>query len=64
MPGTALATMELPRAFVTASEMGETDAYGWGCNKWLLAHPDAPEAAQGAYVGLVGENIDIASDLV
>lgn len=26
-------------------------------NKWLLAHPDAPEAAQGAYVGLAGENI-------
>ena len=29
-------------------------------NKWLLAHPEAPEAAEGAYVGLVGENIDIA----
>ena len=29
-------------------------------NKWLLAHADAPEAADGAYVGLVGENIDIA----
>jgi len=30
-------------------------------NKWLLAHPEAPEAANGAYVGLTGENIDIAS---
>ena len=30
-------------------------------NKWLLAHADAPEAADGAYVGLTGENIDIAS---
>jgi len=29
-------------------------------NKWLLAHPDSSEAADGAYVGLVGENIDIA----
>ena len=29
-------------------------------NKWLLARADAPEAADGAYVGLVGENIDIA----
>ncbi len=28
-------------------------------NKWLLAHPEAPEAAQGAYIGLTGENIDI-----
>ena len=31
-------------------------------NKWLLAHPDAPEAKDGAYVGLTGENPDIASD--
>lgn len=29
-------------------------------NKWLLAHAEAPEAADGAYVGLIGENIDIA----
>ncbi len=28
-------------------------------NKWLLAHPEAPEAADGAYVGLRGTNIDI-----
>lgn len=32
----------------------------WARNKWLIAHPEAPEAAQGAYVGLKGENIDIA----
>lgn len=32
----------------------------WARNKWLLAHPEAPEAAQGAYIGLKGENIDIA----
>ena len=29
-------------------------------NKWLLAHPDSSEAKNGAYVGLKGENIDIA----
>lgn len=29
-------------------------------NKWLLAHPQSIEAAQGAYVGLKGENIDLA----
>ena len=32
----------------------------WARNKWLLAHPESSEAAQGAYVGLKGENIDIA----
>jgi hypothetical protein len=29
-------------------------------NKWLLAHPESNEAADGAYIGLVGENMDIA----
>ena len=33
------------------------------CNKWLLAHPEASEAADGAWVGLIGENIDIAADI-
>ena len=28
-------------------------------NKWLLAHPDAPEAGDGAWIGLRGENIDL-----
>lgn len=32
----------------------------WARGKWLLAHPDAPEASQGAYIGLTGENIDIS----
>ena len=36
------------------------DAYLWACNKWLLAHPDSAEAAQGAPAALTGENIDIA----
>ncbi len=35
----------------------------WARNKWLLAHPESGEAAQGAYVGLTGENIDIAKDV-
>lgn len=38
---------------------GGDDALLWARNKWLLAHPDSSEAAQGAYVGLAGENIDI-----
>lgn len=32
----------------------------WARNKWLLAHPDTREARNGAYVGLVGANIDIS----
>ena len=35
----------------------------WARNKWLLAHPDSAEAAQGAYVGLTGENIDIKDQI-
>lgn len=33
----------------------------WARNKWLIAHPDTNEAKQGAFVGLEGENPDIAS---
>ena len=32
-------------------------------NKWLLAHADASEAKDGAWVGITGENIDIAGDI-
>ena len=35
----------------------------WARNKWLLAHPESSEAAQGAYVGLKGENIDLKNDV-
>ena len=42
---------------------GSDDAWLWACNKWLLAHPDSAEAAQGAAAALVGENIDIAADI-
>jgi hypothetical protein len=28
-------------------------------NKWLIAHPDADEAGDGAYVGLTGQNINL-----
>lgn len=38
----------------------EEDKWLWARNKWLLAHSESSEASQGAYVGLVGENIDIA----
>lgn len=32
----------------------------WAKNKWLIAHPDSSEAKAGAFVGLVGKNIDIS----
>ena len=32
-------------------------------NKWLIAHPEASEAQDGAWVGLEGVNIDIADSL-
>jgi hypothetical protein len=32
-------------------------------NKWLIAHPDAPEAAQGVHVGITGKNIDVEKDI-
>ncbi len=35
----------------------------WAANKWLLAHADSSEAAQGAKVLIKGENTDIA-DLI
>ena len=35
----------------------------WARNKWLLAHADSDEAAQGAKVALTGANIDISADL-
>lgn len=40
--------------------LSSEDARLWACNKWLLAHPDSDEAAQGAYIGLTGTNIDLA----
>lgn len=38
----------------------EEDRLLWAKNKWLLAHPESDEATAGAYIGLAGENIDIA----
>ncbi len=35
----------------------EEDRWMTARNKWLLAHQDAPEAGNGAYVGLSGKNI-------
>ena len=32
-------------------------------NKWLLAHAESSEAKDGAWIGITGENIDIAADI-
>ena len=44
-------------------QLSPEDKLLWARNKWLLAHAESNEAAQGAYVGLVGENIDIADSI-
>ena len=41
------------------TERTPEDKLLWACNKWLIAHPDSAEAKDGAYIGLVGKNIDI-----
>lgn len=38
---------------------GVNDSLLWGSNKWLIAHSESAEAKQGAYIGLVGENIKV-----
>lgn len=43
------------------SNKAPEDSLLWARNKWLLAHKDTTEAAAGAHIGLVGENIDIAN---
>ena len=35
----------------------------WACNKWLLAHAESSEAAEGAPVRLDGVNVDITAEL-
>ena len=50
--GTNLAMPELPVA-------GGDSKLLWASNKWLLAHPETSEAAAGAHIGLIGENISI-----
>lgn len=57
----------LPRG--TNSEYAVPEKRSWedrlirARNKWLLAHPDSPEAKDGAYIGLTGVNIDMEGHL-
>jgi hypothetical protein len=45
--------------FEKPADKDPEDKLLWARNKWLIAHPDSSEAAQGAYVGLEGANISI-----
>ena len=57
----------LPRGTNTnppgAAPLNQEDKWLTARNKWLLAHPESNEAAQGAHIGLKGVNIDLASDI-
>ena len=57
---TGVQTCALPIYIVPA---GEEDRRLWARNKWLLAHPESSEAAQGAWVGLTGRNIDLQKEV-
>lgn len=46
---------EIPDIIIQNDE----DKLLWARNKWLIAHPETDEAKQGAFVGLVGENITL-----
>ncbi len=43
------------------TEKNLEDKLLWAKNKWLIAHADSSEAKNGAFVGLQGLNIDLAS---
>ena len=32
----------------------------WMRNKWLLCHPDSPQAQKGAFVGITGKNLTVS----
>ena len=49
----------LPKGTNTAPLTSPLEPSLWMVNKWLLAHKDTKEAAKGAYVGLVGENLSL-----
>lgn len=41
---------------------GREDRLLWGANKWVIASEGTDEAAQGAYVGIVGPEVDLAKE--
>lgn len=48
-----------PLESVDPSAPGEAGLL-WMQNKWLLCHPDSPQAEKGAFVGITGKNITLS----
>lgn len=42
------------------TNIDDEDKLLWAKNKWLIAHADSEPAKEGAFIGLTGENIDLA----
>ena len=36
------------------------EAMLWKRNKWLLCHSESPQASNGAFVGITGENLTVS----
>ncbi|MCQ2799079.1 MAG: DUF4867 family protein [Bacilli bacterium] len=49
----------LPKGTNVSDARSKIEPALWATNKWLLAHKDTNEAKNGAYVGLVGENLSL-----
>jgi len=47
--------------FPAGKGKNKMDQMLWARNKWLIAHPEASEAKEGAVIGLQGENIDVSN---
>lgn len=47
-----------PLSAVDPSAPGEAGLL-WMTNKWMLCHPDSPQAEKGAFVGIRGENLQL-----
>lgn len=50
-----------PLDHVDPSAPGE-EGLLWMKNKWLLCHPDSPQAQKGAFVGIIGENLRLSME--
>ena len=50
-----------PLDHVDPSAPGE-EGLLWMKNKWLLCHPDSPQARKGAFVGIKGENLRLSME--
>lgn len=48
-----------PLVQVDSSAAGE-EGLLWARNKWLICHPDSPQAEKGAFLGITGENLSLS----